>query len=119
MSVTQNYTITMSGEVWTHIKNAVMARLEEKLRVAGMTTGMPDFLMSEVAGGAAALAVLHLNRKNTHGALEGEMLDTVLCELIDMRRLILEGRTRPIGASGYIERLRRLDAALLFLENQK
>jgi 2-keto-3-deoxy-L-rhamnonate aldolase RhmA len=108
----------MSGEVWTHIKNAVMERLEEKLRVAGLTTGMPDFLMSEVAGAAAALMALQLNRENTHGALEGAMLATVLRELHNMRRLILVPVTQ-VGKSEYKARIASLDAALLFLENPK
>lgn len=59
MSVTQNYTITMSGDVWLHIVSAVTTQLiadRSAQRVPGEE--YDEFLLGEIAIGAEALVAL-------------------------------------------------------------
>ena len=128
MSVTQNYTINTSSEVWEHIGTAVIGRLEDKMRVVGLTDRpLPDFLMNEIARGVEAMVVLNaatvLTREDTHGALEGEMLDLVRQllrnEIVELREQDRGFRSSKISCDVVAAKIERVNAALLFLESPK
>ena len=146
MSVTQNYkTVTMSSDAHLHAVIAVMTQLRAD-RAVKRTPGdeYDKFLVDQITTGTEALAALNAaTSANTAiatvvltrmpGALEGEMLDTVLSELHAIRKIIVAGyaglgpktlavtgRTDIEGRVGAaMARLDRLDAALLFLESPK
>lgn len=123
MQVTQNYkTVTFSRDALMYGKDAVLARLLiDKARIeVAKDSALIDFLRREIATGTEVLNALNsgavLTREDTHGALEGAMLATVLRELRNMHSLLLVSQ---VGMSEQMERIAGLDAALLFLENPK
>ena len=123
MSVTQNYTILMSNEARITAVATLMTAMREDRRDLfqfGLMPGWGDFVGQELAYRDEALKALNsatvMTREDTHGALDGALLATVLRELHTMRRLIVDGAFGDIKGLG---RLDSLEAALLFLENPK
>ena len=123
MSVTQNYTITMSSDAWLSTAAAVLTSLRDDRRELDRMPLMPgwaEWINSEIALKSEAIGALNLakplTREDTHGALEGEMLKTVLIELHQMRIFLNRGTLDTMYRE---ERLEALNAALLFLENPK
>lgn len=114
-------TVTMSSDAHLHAIIAVMTQLRAD-RAVKRTPGdeYDKFLVDQITTGTEALAALNaasvLTREDTHGALEGEMLDTVLHELHQMR-IVLNGGTPDLMKKQ--ERINSLRDALLFLENLK
>ena len=127
MSVTQNYTINTSSEVFQYIRTAVMGRLDDKARVASLTDRpLPDFLKNEFLRGVEAITALDcatvMTREDLHGALDARTMATVVRELRCMRDAITGCFVIPGMAHTTSERIARLvsiDAALFVLENQK
>ena len=127
MQVTQNYTITMSSDAWLAVVAAVLTSVRDDRRELDRMPLMPgwaEWINSEIKLKSEALGALNLakilTREDTHGALEGEMLDTVRMELQFMRWILgTGGCIVNLTPSVLIERIERLDAALLFLESPK
>nr|WP_314606052.1 hypothetical protein [uncultured Janthinobacterium sp.] len=125
MSVTESYkTVTFSPDALMHVTIAVMTQLRADRTgidrdASPVVASYRDFLREQIATGAEALAALNspLYREDMHGALQGDMLDTVLSELREQR--VAVGINARSGVSNYLARLERLDAALQFLESQK
>ena len=123
MSVTQNYKtfkLSASDDVIRYIVAAVMMQLavdKDRFKSA-KDSALVDWLRREIDKGGEAVAAMKVEstREDTHGALGGEMLETVLSELHVMRLFLVEC---SVKAPGNPARLARLDAALLFLENPK
>lgn len=128
MSVTQNYTITMSIDQRMHATVAVMTQLRaDRAQIAKFPpTGFDDFLVQQIAAGTETLTALNnsqaLTREDTHGALEGALLATVLRELHAMRALVVGDYEMPGMSRCASERrahIGSIDAVLMFLENPK
>lgn len=154
MSVTQNYkTITVSDATYDEMARALRYAIVKagdrivywqecsanepmltwsKEDMAGLMAAQKELL--ESAKNAATV----LTREDTHGALKGEILDTVLLALRNqrgaaiqnlemMRRMFSEYQAGKLGApwvhQGDVDRkkvaINDIDAALLFLENPK
>lgn len=128
MQVTQNYTITMSSDAWLAVVAAVLTSVRDDRRELDRMPLMPgwaEWINSEIKLKSEALGALNLakilTREDTHAALNGEMLATVLRELHWMLELVGRGYVIP-GMPGHSERLARIEsinAALLFLESPK
>ena len=123
MPVTQNYTITMSSDAWLATVAAVLTSVRDDRRELDRMPLMPgwaEWINSEIKLKSEALGALNLakilTREDTHGALEGEKLKTVLFELRTMREMLAG---HMVILTGRPERLGRLTDALLFLEGQK
>jgi hypothetical protein len=126
MSVTESYkTVKFSSDALMYVKDAVMARLiSDKARIeVAKDSAFIDFLRREIATGTEVLNALNsgavLTREDTHGALDGALLATVLRELHHMRRLVVGCHVMSDMPAARAARLGSLDAALLFLENPK
>lgn len=138
MQVTQNYkTITMSSDAHLHAIIAVMTQLRAD-RAVKRTPGdeYDKFLVDQITTGTEALAALNAaTSANTAiatatvvltrmpGALEGDMLDLVI-QLLRNEMVKLRGRehgmrSSKISCDVVATKIERVNAALLFLENQK
>lgn len=128
MPVTQNYKIvTFSADTHLHAIIAVMTQLRAD-RALKRTPGdeYDKFLVDQINTGTEALAALNaasvLTREDTHGALEGALLATVLRELHWVLELVGHGYVvpgMPVSSSERRARIESLNAALLFLESPK
>ena len=112
-----------------YVKDAVMARLiSDKARIeVAKDSAFIDFLRREIATGTEVLNALNsgavLTREDTHGTLNGEMLETVLDALRVARlaaiKTACEMQVSKVSCDTASGRLESLDAALMFLENPK
>ena len=128
MRVTESYkTVIFSADAHLHAIIAVMTQLRAD-RAVKRTPGdeYDKFLVDQITTGTEALAAMNaasvLTREDTHGALDGALLATVLRELHHMLDLMghgYEGPGMPVGQAARRARIESLNAALLFLENPK
>lgn len=129
MSVTQNYkSVTFSADALMYVRGAVIGQLNtDRARVeVAKDSALIEFLRREIATGTEVLNALNsgavLTREDTHGALNGALLATVLRELHHMLDLMGHGYEGPgmtVGQAARRARIESLNAALLFLESPK
>lgn len=129
MSVTQNYTITMSSDAWLAVVAAVLTSVRDDRRELDRMPLMPgwaEWINSEIKLKSEALGALNLakilTREDTHGALDGEMLSFVVNALHILRSITVGGFLVPgmsMDEATRKECIERTDAVLLFLENPK